>query len=65
MALFIWYKSSHPTDKCKNFKRFARGRIVKGEMSLMRNKQIQILELTNLNGLLRYRIMQERRPIPA
>jgi hypothetical protein len=54
--------TSHTTDKCANFKRFVRDKVVKGVISL-NEEQMHILELTDLNNLLRSRMMQGRRPI--
>jgi hypothetical protein len=54
--------TSHTTDKCADFKRFVRDKVVKGVISLNK-EQMHILELTDLNNLLRSRMMQGRRPI--
>jgi hypothetical protein len=54
--------TSHTTDKCADFKRFVRDKVVKGVISL-NEEQMHILELTDLNNLLRSRMMQRRRPI--
>jgi hypothetical protein len=54
--------TSHTTDKCADFKRFVRDKVVKGVISL-NEEQKHILELTDLNNLLRSRMMQGRRPI--
>jgi len=54
--------TSHTIEKCANFKRFVRDKIVKEVISLNK-EQIQILELTDLSNFLRSKMIQGRRPI--
>ena len=49
----------HTTNKYENFRRFVRGRVVKGVISL-NEEYMQIIELLDSSELLRSKMMQER-----
>ncbi|KAJ6997721.1 hypothetical protein NC653_014080 [Populus alba x Populus x berolinensis] len=54
-----WYMTiCHTTDKYENFRRFIRGRVVKGVISL-NEEYMQIIELLDSSELLRSKMMQE------